>query len=128
MGFPSPAKDYAEAELSLDELCIKSKTATFFMRAEGNYPRVGIFADCILVVDRSRRPIDGSIVIADVDGRFRICMMQLSPYPALKSLVTLGVIKSLSGDNDAGESTEIFGVVTYAVNNMTTFEFDDVPV
>lgn len=128
MGFPSPAKDYAESELSLDELCIKSKTATFFMRADGNYPRVGIFDDCILVVDRSRRPVDGSIVIADVDGRFRICMMQLSPYPALKSLVTLGVIKSLSGDNDAGESTEIFGVVTYAVNNMTTFEFDDVPV
>lgn len=127
MGFPSPAKDYAEAELSLDELCIKSRTATFFMRAEGNYPRVGIFADCILVVDRSRRPVDGSIVVADVDGRFRICMMQLSP-PALKSLTTLKVIKGLSVDGDFGESTEIFGVVTYAVNNMTTFEFDDVPV
>jgi len=127
MGFPSPAKDYAEAELSLDELCIKSKTATFFMRAEGNYPRVGIFADCILVIDRSRQPIEGSIVVADVDGRFRICMMQLSP-PALKSLTTLEVIKGLSVDSDFGESTEIFGVVTYAVNNMTTFEFDDVPV
>jgi len=56
MGFPSPAKDYAESELSLDEPCVKSKTATFFMRAEGNYPRVGIVADSILVVDRSRQP------------------------------------------------------------------------
>jgi len=53
-------------------------------------------------------------------------MLQLSP-PALKSLTTLKVIKGLS-DGDLGESTEIFGVVTYAVNNMTTFEFDDVPV
>lgn len=29
MGFPSPAQDYTQAELSLDELCVKSKTATF---------------------------------------------------------------------------------------------------
>ena len=127
MGFPSPAQDYAQAELSLDELCVKSKTSTFFMRAEGNYPRVGIVADSILVVDRSRMPVDGSVVVADVDGRFRICMLQLSP-PALKSLTTLKVIKGLAIDSDFEESTEIFGVVTYAVNNMTTFEFDDVPV
>lgn len=127
MAFASPAKDYAESELSLDALCIKHRASTFFMRADRNYPRFGIVADAVLVVERSRRPADGSIVIAEIEGSFGVCMMQLTPYPALKSLETLGVIKKLSVD-EAGDGSEIFGVVTYTVNNMLSFEFDDVPV
>lgn len=125
MAFPSPAKDYAEAELSLDQLCIKRRSSTFFMRAEGSYIRFGISADSILVIDRARRPVDGSLVVAEIEGRFQVCMLHINPYPMLKSLNDLAVIKSFGADFWSEETTVIFGVVTYAVNDMTSFEFHD---
>ena len=35
-GFPSPAQDYIEQTLSLDDLCIRTPAATFFVRASGS--------------------------------------------------------------------------------------------
>src|SRR5665647_1235216 len=35
-GFPSPADDYIEGRLSLDEHLISNRDATFFVRAKGN--------------------------------------------------------------------------------------------
>lgn len=35
-GFPSPAQDYVERTLELNELCIKHPAATFFVRVEGD--------------------------------------------------------------------------------------------
>lgn len=35
-GFPSPAQDYVEQTLDLNELCIKRPAATFFVRVEGD--------------------------------------------------------------------------------------------
>ena len=35
-GFPSPADDYIEGRLSLDEHLVPHKDATFFVRAKGN--------------------------------------------------------------------------------------------
>ena len=53
-GFPSPAQDYVEQTLDLNELCIKRPAATFFVRVEGDSMiDAGIHPDDILVVDRS---------------------------------------------------------------------------
>lgn len=35
-GFPSPAQDYVEKELDLNELCIRRRASTFFVRPSGN--------------------------------------------------------------------------------------------
>jgi len=35
-GFPSPAQDYVEQQLDLNELCIKHPAATYFVRATGD--------------------------------------------------------------------------------------------
>jgi DNA polymerase V len=68
-GFPSPADDYIEGMLSLDEDLIQHKSATFFVRAKGNSMiGAGIADGDLLVVDKSLNPSSGDIVIAVVDG------------------------------------------------------------
>ena len=72
-GFPSPAEQYAEQPLSIDDLLIKRPTATFFVWAEGDSMiGEGIHDGDLLVVDRSIRPADGDVIIAAVDGEFTV--------------------------------------------------------
>jgi len=47
-GFPSPATDYCESRLDLNELCVKHPAATYFVRAQGD--SAGIYPDDVLVV------------------------------------------------------------------------------
>ena len=71
-GFPSPADDYIEQQLDLNEHLIKNPPSTFFVRVSGESMKdVGIFPNDILIVDRSITPIDGKIVIAVIDGERR---------------------------------------------------------
>jgi len=68
-GFPSPADDYIERHLSLDELLIKHPSATYLVRAEGDSMiGSGIFNQDILLVDRSLTPRHGDIVVAAIGG------------------------------------------------------------
>lgn len=72
-GFPSPADDYIEGRLSLDEHLVRHKEATFFVRAKGNsMVGAGIFDGNLLVVDKSLTPSSGDIVIAVIDGELTV--------------------------------------------------------
>lgn len=72
-GFPSPADDYIEARLSLDEHLIPHREATFFVRAIGNSMiHAGIFDGDLLIVDRSVTPTHNHIVIAVLDGELTV--------------------------------------------------------
>lgn len=59
MGFPSPAADYAESRISLDQQIIRHPSATYFMRAADSHHREGILQGALLVVDSSLTPVDG---------------------------------------------------------------------
>ena len=51
-GFPSPAEDYIEKNLKLDELLIQHPSSTFFFTVEGeSMIGAGIYPNDILVVD-----------------------------------------------------------------------------
>jgi DNA polymerase V len=68
-GFPSPADDYMEDKLDLNDLLIKNPASTFFVRVVGDsMVNAGINSEDILVVDRSLDPKDGSVVIAVING------------------------------------------------------------
>lgn len=68
-GFPSPADDYIEKTLDLNELLVQKPAATFFVRAQGeSMLGAGIHPNDILVVDRSLYPVQGKIVICALDG------------------------------------------------------------
>lgn len=72
-GFPSPAEQYVEPPLDLNELLIKRPAATFFVRVSGeSMMDEGIRDGDILVVDRSLRPTNGDVIVAAVDGEFTV--------------------------------------------------------
>ena len=63
-GFPNPAAERGGAPLSLDRLLISHPSSTYFFRVRGHsWHRLGVFDDDIAVVDRSRTPTPGSLVI-----------------------------------------------------------------
>jgi DNA polymerase V len=72
-GFPSPADDYVEKLLDLNELMVKHPVSTFFVKVEGDSMEgAKIFSGDILVVDRSLEPVPGKIVVAVVNGEFTV--------------------------------------------------------
>ncbi len=72
-GFPSPADDYVEKTLNLEELLIQKPAATFFVRAQGDSMLgAGIHPNDILVVDRSKEPMPDKIVICAVNGELTV--------------------------------------------------------
>ena len=72
-GFPSPADDYVEKSLDLNELLVKKPAATFFVRAQGeSMLGAGIHPNDILVVDRSIEPVPGKIVICALNGELTV--------------------------------------------------------
>jgi DNA polymerase V len=68
-GFPSPAADYEDKRLDINDYLVQNPVSTFFFPVEGDSMQgAEIFAGDILVVDKSVRPRHGHIVIAFVDG------------------------------------------------------------
>jgi DNA polymerase V len=68
-GFPSPADDYVEKTLDLNELLVQKPAATFFARAQGeSMLGAGIHPNDILVIDRSLEPVPGKIVVCALNG------------------------------------------------------------
>ena len=69
-GFPSPAADYEDKRLDINEYLVRNPVSTFFFSVEGDSMQgAEIFDGDILVVDKSIRPRHGQIVIAFVDGQ-----------------------------------------------------------
>lgn len=70
MGFPSPAEDFEDEAIDLNELLIRNAPATYLYRAEGwSMLHAGICDGDILVVDRSVSPQDGDVVLAVWEGQ-----------------------------------------------------------
>ncbi|EML8490095.1 translesion error-prone DNA polymerase V autoproteolytic subunit [Salmonella enterica subsp. enterica] len=107
-GFPSPAQDYVESELDLNEYCIRRRSSTYFVRALGNsMTDIGLHSGDLLIVDKAERPVHGDIVIAEIDGEFTVKRLLLTPRPALQPMNP--AYPTLWPDP---ERLQIFGVVT----------------
>ena len=72
-GFPSPADDYLEDKLDLNDYLIKRPAATFFVRVVGDSMiNAGIHNNDIIIVDRSIKPRHGKIVVVALDGQMTV--------------------------------------------------------
>ncbi|MEM8832262.1 MAG: translesion error-prone DNA polymerase V autoproteolytic subunit [Cyanobacteria bacterium P01_G01_bin.19] len=72
-GFPSPADEYVEGKLDLNQYLIPHPLATFLVRVSGNSMiGAGIHEGDLLVVDRSIEPSDGKVVIAVINGELMV--------------------------------------------------------
>lgn len=112
-GFPSPADDYLEGRLSLDEHLVPHKDATFFVRARGSSMLdAGIHDGDLMVVDKSLTPSFGDIVVAVLDGGFTV------KYLARRGkAIVLKPANAQFGEIEFkdGQELQIWGVVTASV-------------
>ncbi|MBF0553259.1 MAG: hypothetical protein HQK96_01735 [Nitrospirae bacterium] len=70
-GFPSPAEEELADTLSLDDLLIKNREATFLLKVSGDsMSEAGILPGDMVIVDKGETPKSGDIVIAEVDGEW----------------------------------------------------------
>ena len=115
-GFPSPAEQYVERPLDLNELLVARPAATYFVRAEGDSMEgAGIRSGDMLVVDRSLEASDGSVVIACVDGEFTVKTLRKgrsgvrleAANPAYKPIRFKGEME-----------LRVFGVVTAVIHRL----------
>jgi DNA polymerase V len=115
-GFPSPAEDHVDANLSLDDLCVQHPAATFFLRVRGDSMRdLGIFDGDIVVVDRSLTPRVGMVVVALVNGAFTCKQLgSQDGRPVLHAANPAYPDIHLGED----EELEVFGVVTNCIHRL----------
>ncbi|ARF49690.1 S24 family peptidase [Pantoea stewartii] len=118
MGFPSPAQNYVESRIDLNKQLVRHPQATFFIKADAQYPEQGILKGAMLVVDSSVKPVHGSLVVASPEDEMKLCRVQLRPLPALISVNSNEVLWTFS-EPDFDERSEIFGVVTYVINSVS---------
>lgn len=115
-GFPSPAEQYVESPLDLNELLVKKPAATFFVRAAGDsMTGVGIRSGDILVVDRSLEAIDGLIVIAAVDHEFTVKTLRRDECGVRLEAANRKYKPIVFAE---GMELQIFGVVTAVIHQF----------
>ncbi|KZN28409.1 DNA polymerase V [Pseudoalteromonas luteoviolacea S2607] len=74
-GFESPAAEYRELGLSLDQLLVQHPNATFIGLASGDSMQgVGIFDGDLLVVDRAVQPQQNDVIVANFNNEF-VCKL-----------------------------------------------------
>lgn len=113
-GFPSPAEDYIERRLDLNDLVVQHPTATFFVKVEGeSMEEANIFTGDILVVDRSLEPAHNKIVVAVVNGEFTVKRLSIESQGVflLPENPKYRAIKITSAMD-----FQIWGTVTYVIH------------
>lgn len=115
-GFPSPADDFKQEQLSLDDMLVKNKLATFYARVSGqSMIGAGLDDNDLLVIDRSLEPSHNKIAVCFLDGEFTVKRLKvdkdevwLQPenpdYPIIK----------ITSDNDF----IIWGIVTNVIKKL----------
>ncbi|EHI2137960.1 translesion error-prone DNA polymerase V autoproteolytic subunit [Salmonella enterica] len=115
-GFPSPAADYIEQCIDLNELLVSHPSSTYFVKATGDSMiDAGINDGDLLVVDSSRTAEHGDIVIAAVDGEFTVKRLQLRPTVQLNPMNS-AYSPIIVGSED---TLDVFGVVTFIVKAVS---------
>lgn len=115
VGFPSPANDYLESPIDLNQYLIKNGAATFLVRVSGDSMLDANIADqAILIVDRSLKPKHGSIVVASLDGDFVCKRLHLKPRLCL--LPENSKYEPIYIQH--GQDLDIMGTVTAAINKF----------
>ena len=115
-GFPSPADDFIETTIDLNQVLIQNPTATFLWRVVGDcMVDVKIFPGDVVVVDRSLTPKHRAIVLAMIGGE-----------PTLKRLYRRGGRLVLQNENaslppftvEEGTEVAVWGVVTATIRDL----------
>ncbi|MGZ8918018.1 MAG: LexA family protein [Methylobacter sp.] len=113
-GFPSPCDDHIAKRLNIHDYLVEQEDATFLVTIMGLSMRdAGLLPKDVAVVNRSKVPAIGNIVMAIVDGEFTIKFLGLSEsgspllIPANPDFKAIEIKDSMD--------FEIWGVVTGSI-------------
>lgn len=115
-GFPSPAADFDESKISLDNILVKNREATFYAKASGtSMIGAGIDDGDILVIDRSIEPQNNKIAVCLIDGEFTVKRISIEKnciylIPENKNYQPIKV-------NEENELI-IWGIVSYTIKKL----------
>ena len=115
-GFPSPADDFKEIRISLDNELVKNKEATFYAKVSGDSMKnAGLSDGDLIIIDRSLSPENKKIAVCFIDGEFTVkriikkeCKLYLRPENENYKEIEI---------NDSNE-LKIWGIVTYVVKSL----------
>ena len=112
-GFPSPADDYMESPIDLNQELIPHPVSTFMGRVRGDSMQdAGIFDGDLLVIDKSLKPKNGDVAVCFIDGEFTIKYIKIGP----KSLWLVPANDKYSPIKITPENDfVIWGIVTYSI-------------
>ena len=72
-GFPSPADDFKELRISIDQEVVRNEESTFYARVSGESMQgAGLDNGDLLVIDRSIEPQNDRIAVCFIDGAFTV--------------------------------------------------------
>ena len=115
-GFPSPAEDFLEKNIDLNEILIKNPNSTFFARVKGNSMKdIDINDGDIIIIDKSLEPKDGKIAVCYIDGDFTLKRIKIEKdhcwlLPANSDYKPIKVTE----ENDF----RIWGIVTNVIKHL----------
>ena len=102
-GFPSPAQDFVEKSLDLNEFCVAHPNSTFYVRAQGDSMiDAGIYSGDVLIVDRSLTARHGEMTVKTLELKPNVLLR-----PKNKAYKAIQITEE--------SQLEIFGVVTGVV-------------
>ena len=115
-GFPSPAEDYLDKKLDLNEHLIKHPASTFFVKVKGDSMiGAGINNGDILIVDRSLEPKDKRIIVSVVNGDFTVKRISKSKD---KLFLLAENPKYSPIEIKDGMDFEVWGVVVHVIHSV----------
>jgi DNA polymerase V len=115
-GFPSPADDYIDRSLDLNEHLIDHPAATFFVRVSGDsMTGAGIHSGDMLIVDRAAEPVHGKVVIAALNGELTVKRIHCK-NGALRLMPDSPGFTPVDVPPEA--DFEVWGVVTYVIHKV----------
>lgn len=118
-GFPSPAQDYIDKTLNLNEEIIPHPAATFYAKAMGDSMEdAGIEEGDILVIDRALDPRNGDIIVAHINGEFTVKYLDISKKDK-------GIVRLVPGNKryhpivmHDGDELQVWGVVSSVIKRL----------
>ncbi|MBE2245750.1 MAG: translesion error-prone DNA polymerase V autoproteolytic subunit [Candidatus Competibacteraceae bacterium] len=112
-GFPSPALDFTDNSIDLNNLLIAHPSATYFGRVQGNSMKnAGIHDGDLLIIDKSIAPENGKIAVCYLNGEFTIKRIQINAS-GLWLMPENEQYKPIKIEEDM--QLTIWGVVTYII-------------
>lgn len=107
-GFESPAAEYTQLSLTLDQILIDHPAATYLGFVEGDsMTGVGIYPHDILVVSRAESVRSGDVIVATLNGNFVCKIADTENRRLISSSGTVKAYQLKEGDEFSVEGVVI---------------------